>query len=187
MLTTQLLIRSYSQGWFPMSEDRDDTDVHWYQPEIRGIIPLDEFHVSKNIQRIIRQSNYEVTMNTCFREVMEACADRNETWISDIILDAYTQLHLDGYAQSVEIWKDGDLVGGLYGVSIRRAFFGESMFHTHPEMDKIALWHCHQYLVANHYLLWDTQFYTDHLGRFGCKEIPHAEYIQKLEEALRDH
>src|SRR5690606_16385620 len=104
------------------------------------------------------------------------CAERDETWISDEIIRAYTQLQKDGYAHSVEIWRNDELIGGLYGVSLRKAFFGESMFHTEPEMDKVALWHCHDLLLKGGYTLWDTQFYTEHLGRFGCIEIGHKAY-----------
>lgn len=184
-LTTAMLVQAYMKAYFPMSRHKEDDVIEWYQPEKRGIIPLDTFRASKNVIRLIQQGDYEVSMNTRFRDVIEACANREETWISPSLIEAYTKLHEDGFAYSVEIWQEGELVGGLYGVSIRRAFFGESMFHTRPEMDKLALWYCHKFLVENEYLLWDTQFYTDHLAQFGCIEITHEEYALRLAEALK--
>lgn len=183
-LTTELLVMAYSNGWFPMSESRGDDRINWYQPKVRGIIPLDGFRMSKNVMRLIRRGGYEVTVDRSFERVMHLCAERDETWISDEIIRAYTQLQKDGYARSVEIWRNDELIGGLYGVSLRKAFFGESMFHTEPEMDKVALWHCHDLLLKGGYTLWDTQFYTEHLGRFGCIEIGHKEYMKRLKAAL---
>jgi leucyl/phenylalanyl-tRNA--protein transferase len=184
VLNTQLLVGAYSQGWFPMADSRDDDKIWWYQPEIRGIIPLDEFHMSKNVMRLIRQGNYEVKIDHSFAEVVRLCANRDHTWISDEILRAYTQLQVDGFAHSVEIWRGDSMIGGLYGASVGRAFFGESMFHIEPEMDKVALWYCHQHLVNHGYELWDTQYYTEHLGRFGCIEIAHDDYMKLLNKAL---
>jgi leucyl/phenylalanyl-tRNA--protein transferase len=183
-LNTQLLVGAYSQGWFPMADSREDDKIWWYQPEVRGIIPLARFHMSKNVTRVINRGGYEVRMNHSFDEVMRLCAERDHTWISDEIIRAYTQLCVDGYAHSVEIWKDDTLVGGLYGVRIGKAFFGESMFHIAPDMDKIALWHCHQFLMQVGCELWDTQYYTEHLGRFGCVEIEHKDYIELLKLAI---
>lgn len=183
-LTTELLVMAYSNGWFPMSESRGDDRINWYQPKVRGIIPLDGFRMSKNVMRLIRRGGYEVTVDRSFERVMRLCAERDETWISDEIIRAYTQLQKDGYAHSVEIWRNDELIGGLYGVSLRKAFFGESMFHTEPEMDKVALWHCHDLLLKGGYTLWDTQFYTEHLGRFGCIEIGHKAYMKHLKSAL---
>lgn len=185
LLSTPVLVQAYMQAYFPMSNHKEEDTIEWYQPEKRGIIPLDKFRASKNVIRLIQQGDYEVSMNTCFRDVIEACANREETWISKSLIDAYTKLHEDGFAYSVEIWQNKQLVGGLYGVSIRRAFFGESMFHTQPEMDKLALWYCHKFLVENEYSLWDTQYYTEHLAQFGCIEIPHEEYEELLAEALK--
>ena len=167
-----------------MADSYGKRRILWYQPEVRGIIPLDSFHMSQNVMRLIRRGGYEVRMDYAFGDVMQRCAERDETWISDEIIRAYTQLNLDGYAHSVEIWKDELMVGGLYGASVGRAFFGESMFHTEPEMDKVALWHCHQFLVQNNYVLWDTQYYTEHLGRFGCIEIGHEDYMVLLNQAI---
>jgi leucyl/phenylalanyl-tRNA---protein transferase len=183
-LNTQLLVEAYSQGWFPMSDSREDNTIWWYQPEVRGIIPMDQFHMSRNVMRLIHRGGYDVKMDHAFEEVMRLCAIREHTWISDEIIRSYSQLCLDGYAHSVEIWKNNSLVGGLYGVRIGKAFFGESMFHTVPDMDKIALWHCHQYLMHTGCELWDTQYYTEHLGRFGCVEINHRDYMERLKMAL---
>lgn len=179
------LLSAYAQGIFPMADSKDAEEVNWYQPKRRGIIPLDEFHVSSNVQRIIRQGRLGVRVDTCFRQVMEACADRKTSWINPLILDSYEYLHELGYAHSVEMWKDDDLVGGLYGVHLKSAFFGESMFKKEKEADKVALYFCHQILKENGFRLWDTQYYTDHLGRFGCKEIPANEYDDLLTDALK--
>jgi len=169
-----------------MSESEDDTGYQWYTASHRGVIPLDKFHISKNVQRIIRQGKYRLQVNRQFRKVMEGCADRSNTWISTLLIDSYELLHELGYAHSVElINREGDLAGGLYGVAIGSAFFGESMFRREPEVDKIALWHCHQILQKREFQLWDTQFYTDHLAQFGCIEIPADEYERLLRQALR--
>lgn len=169
-----------------MSESRDDDSVGWYSARKRGIIPMDQFRISSNVERIIRQERYSVQVNSCFREVMQECANRETTWISDMIINSFEMLHHLGHAHSVEMFdQDNQLVGGLYGVSLGAAFFGESMFKKATEADKVALWYCHQILQKNGFELWDTQFYTDHLSQFGCIEIPSEEYYQKLEHALR--
>jgi leucyl/phenylalanyl-tRNA---protein transferase len=186
IIPPESLLDAYSQGIFPMSESRYDTTVGWYSARERGIIPIDSFRVSSNVQRIIRQGRYSCKINTCFRRVMQECANRQTTWISDLIINSFEVLHLAGHAHSVEMFnKEGHLAGGLYGVSLGGAFFGESMFKTEKEADKVALWHCHQILRKNGFTLWDTQFYTDHLARFGCIEIPSAEYYKRLDEALQ--
>lgn len=179
------LLEGYMTGIFPMAGSHDEAGYEWYTARRRGIIPLDQFHVSKNVRRLIRQGHFRVDYDTCFREVMEACADRTSTWISKVIIESYVQLHELDFAHSVEIWKDDKLAGGLYGVTIGGAFFGESMFHYQKDMDKIALYFCHQRLVEGGFVLWDTQFYTDHLSRFGCIEISADEYLRKLYEALK--
>lgn len=169
-----------------MSESREDESVGWYSARERGIIPLEEFQVSSNVQRIIRQSRYTCRIDTCFRRIMEECANRKTTWISDIIINSFDMLHLAGYAHSVEIFdQDDKLVGGSYGVSLGSAFFGESMFKKAREADKVALWNTHQILEKNGFQLWDTQFYTDHLSQFGCIEISSEEYQRRLRKALK--
>lgn len=169
-----------------MSESREDESVGWYSARRRGIFPIEEFKVSSNVRRIIRQERYTCRVDTCFRQVMEECANRDTTWISDIIINSFEILHLAGHAHSVEIFdKDDSLVGGSYGVSLGGAFFGESMFKKATEADKIALWNTHQILKKNNFELWDTQFYTDHLAQFGCIEISSDEYKRRLNRALQ--
>lgn len=185
IIPPEILLNGYRKGIFPMSEDRYDRGVGWYSTEKRGVIPLQEFHVSKNVQRLIRRGRYRYRINTSFEEVMKKCANRTTTWISDIIIHSFHVLHLAGHAHSVEIFDQQDnLVGGSYGVALGAAFFGESMFKKAPEADKISLWHCHQILRKNGFELWDTQFYTEHLAQFGCIEISAAEYEKRLEQAL---
>jgi leucyl/phenylalanyl-tRNA---protein transferase len=180
------LLDAYSRGVFPMSETRDDESVNWYSSRQRGIIPIDKFRVSRNVERIIRQGRFSCKINTQFRRVMQKCADRKTTWISDIIINSYDVLHKAGYAHSVEVYDTDDtLAGGLYGVSLGGAFFGESMFKNQKEADKVALWHCHRILADNDFSLWDTQFYTEHLAQFGCIEIPASKYDGYLESALK--
>lgn len=178
------LLQAYCEGYFPMSDHAQSTDFSWYMPHRRGIIPLDKFHVSKNVLRAIRNRPHEVRFNTAFSAVMAACADRPSTWISPLIRTTYELLHQHGWAHSVEIWVEDELVGGLYGVGIRGAFFGESMFHYLPDADKFALYYCHHRLVERGFQLWDTQFYTPHLGTMGAIEISKKNYLQQLKAAL---
>lgn len=186
IIPPEILLESYSQGIFPMSETRDDDSVGWYSASLRGIIPMEMFKVSSNVERLTRQGRYSCKINTQFRQVMVECARRQSTWISDIIIDSFEILHHTGNAHSVEMYdEEGTLVGGLYGVSLGAAFFGESMFKNAKEADKIALWHCHQQLEKGGFELWDTQFYTDHLSQFGCIEITAEEYEERLGKALR--
>lgn len=185
IIPPESLLEAYSQGIFPMSESRDDGSVEWFSARKRGVIPMHQFRVSSNVQRIIRQNRFTCRINTQFREVMMACADRNTTWISGLIIDSFEVLHLAGHAHSVEMYNSkGKLAGGLYGVSLGAAFFGESMFKNDKEADKVALWHCHQILDKNGFELWDTQFYTKHLAQFGCVEISADEYQKRLEGAM---
>ncbi|TVQ65331.1 MAG: leucyl/phenylalanyl-tRNA--protein transferase [Balneolaceae bacterium] len=186
MIPPEVLLDGYRHGAFPMSEYREDPNVEWFSAKVRGILPIETFRVSKNVQRIIRQGRFSCRVNMAFREVIEHCADRDSTWISDLIIDSYEVLHLAGYAHSVEIYnRDGDLAGGLYGVSLGAAFFGESMFRKEAEADKAALWYCHQILKDNGFVLWDTQFYTGHLAQFGCTEVSVLEYDKRLQKAIR--
>lgn len=185
VISPDALLKAYSQGIFPMAESKDAKDVDWYTARQRGIIPMDNFHMSSNVMRLIRRGDFTVKVDGDFRKVMESCADRETTWINPLIIDSYEMLNKMGYAHSVEIYTDGKLSGGLYGVALGGAFFGESMFHYEPETDKIALYYCHQILDQNGFELWDTQFYTEHLGRFGCVEIEAGEYEQRLARALK--
>jgi leucyl/phenylalanyl-tRNA---protein transferase len=187
-LSPQLLLRAYSMGIFPMAESKDDPTVFWVDPEIRGIIPLDKFHVSKSLKKTIRSGKFRITYDTAFERVMRCCATesdtRDETWINDDIVHAYTELHEFGFAHSVETWLDGELVGGLYGVSMGAAFFGESMFSRARDASKVALVHLVAQLHQGGYELLDTQFVTDHLKQFGAIEIPARYYLERLESAL---
>ncbi len=180
------LLYGYSHGFFPMADSRHGSGFAWYTAKMRGVIPLDEFHVSKNIHRLIRQNKYQVTIDAAFRDVILACAERESTWISDLIIDSYIYLHRLRFAHSVEVWENDELVGGLYGVSLGSAFFGESMFKRAKEADKVALYYCHQQLLRQKYTLWDTQFYTPHLAQFGCKEIPDEKYMTLLNKATSE-
>lgn len=186
IIPPEILLNGYRQGIFPMSDSRDDDTVGWYSARKRGIIPMEKFRVSSNVQRIIRQKRFECRINTAFRDVITQCAARNTTWISDLIIDSFEVLHLAGHAHSVEMYnRKGELAGGLYGVTLGAAFFGESMFRNEPEADKVALWHCHHILENNGFELWDTQFYTDHLAQFGCIEIPSDKYQLLLDRAIQ--
>lgn len=187
-LSPELLLEAYRLGLFPMAESRDSTSLVWIRPEQRGIFPLERFHVPRSLAKVIRQERFEVRIDTAFRDVMELCgserAGREETWINEEILDAYCALHARGAAHSVESWRDGQLVGGLYGVSIAAAFFGESMFSLETDASKVALCHLVGRLKLARYRLLDTQFLTPHLARFGGIEIEAGHYEALLREAL---
>lgn len=184
-ISPELLLQAYRIGVFPMGEVIDDEEVLlWFEPRYRGVIPLQEFHISKNVRRLIRKSRFYPTINRAFTEVMEGCADRESTWITPAIYNLYSSLNERGNAHSLEVWEDDKLIGGLYGTHLGGVFFGESMFQRAPEIHKVALYYCHNILVANGFRLWDTQFYTRHLAKFGCKSIPQARFKQLLEPAL---
>jgi leucyl/phenylalanyl-tRNA--protein transferase len=186
-LTPQLLIAAYCDGIFPMAHD--DGAIYWYEPNPRAIIPLDTFHVSRRLARTVRNGGFEMRVDTCFRAVMEACAepaqDRATTWIAPEMIDAYTELHRLGFAHSIETWRAGQLVGGLYGVSIRGLFAGESMFSHERDASKVALVHLVERLRRGGFTLLDTQFVVGgHMLQFGTIEIPRAEYKRRLAQAL---
>ncbi|MBT5073809.1 MAG: leucyl/phenylalanyl-tRNA--protein transferase [Kordiimonadaceae bacterium] len=189
-ITKELLLSAYMQGIFPMAESADADDIFWVDPEERGIFPLDEFHIPKKLAKKIKAEPFEIRINTAFRDVMLKCAEptdnieRQNTWINDLILKRYQELHEDGYAHSVECWKDDTLVGGLYGVSLNGAFCGESMFHDVTDASKIALVYLVARLKVGGYTLLDTQFVTDHLSQFGAIEVPRAQYRNLLKDAL---
>lgn len=187
-LTPELLLKAYAAGVFPMAESRSDPDVFWVDPEWRGVIPLDGFHVPRKLRRRVRTAAFEVRVDTAFADVMRSCsepsAERPDTWISEEIIGAYTQLFRHGFAHSVECWRDGRLAGGLYGVSLRGAFFGESMFTRETDASKVALVHLVARLVKGGYALLDTQFITEHLAQFGAIEIRREEYQRQLVDAL---
>jgi leucyl/phenylalanyl-tRNA--protein transferase len=187
-LTPELLLRAYACGLFPMAERRDDARLHWIDPEWRGVIPLERFHVPKRLARRIRKGGFDLRTDTAFHDVMVACAEktsaRRETWINDTILALYRKLHEMGKAHSVECWLEDRLVGGLYGVSLRGAFFGESMFSRATDASKVALVHLVERLKRGGFVLLDTQFITPHLEQFGAIEVERSEYQKLLGEAL---
>ena len=171
-----------------MAERRDSRDIVWVDPDRRGILPLDGFHVPRSLSKTLRRHPFEITVDRAFAEVMLACAEpapgRENTWINDVILELYGELHARGHAHSVECWRDGYLAGGLYGVRIGAAFFGESMFSRVTDASKAALVHLVERLRLGGYRLLDTQFITEHLARFGALEIPRATYRRLLETAI---
>ena len=187
-LTPELLLRAYTTGLFPMGESRGDSDIVWVDPEWRGVIPLERFHLPRRLRRTVCTADFAVRVDTAFARVMQACAaprrGRRETWINDDILRAYAELHRSGFAHSVECWRGGALVGGLYGVAIAGAFFGESMFARTTDASKVALVHLVARLDYGGYRLLDTQFMTDHLAQFGAIEVPRQEYRGRLHAAL---
>lgn len=186
MISPEELLTGYANGIFPMADDRRDPEAKWYTARRRGIIPLDAFRVSSNVQRIVRNHHYRVRFDYAFRRVMEACADRSSTWISDELIDSYCRLHELGHAHSVSVWDRGrKLVGGQYGVSLRGAYFGESMFGRAKEASKVALYWTHRALAEGGFTLWDTQFWSEHLARFGAVEISAEAYRDRLKWALR--
>jgi leucyl/phenylalanyl-tRNA---protein transferase len=182
------LLDCYARGVFPMADAREDARVFLIDPERRGVIPLDRFHVPKRLARTVRADRFEVRVDTAFHEVVLACAasgpGRTETWINRPIERLYLQLHRIGHGHSVECWQDGRLVGGLYGVSLRGAFFGESMFSRERDASKVALTHLVARLIAGGYRLLDAQFMTEHLSQFGAEEIGRLDYHRRLEKAL---
>lgn len=184
-LTPELLIQAYAAGVFPMSESQTDPDVFWVDPRRRGIIPLDHFHISRSLARRIRGGGFAVTADQDFRGVLDGCADREETWISDTIAGLYLDLHHRGLAHSIEVTQDGALVGGVYGVALGGAFFGESMFSRRTDASKVALAYLVSRLRAGGFVLFDTQFLTPHLARLGAVEISRDAYHSRLAEALK--
>jgi leucyl/phenylalanyl-tRNA--protein transferase len=187
-LTPELLLTAYARGRFPMAGDRDDPEIHWIEPLRRGVIPLDGFHVPRSLKKLIRQQPFELRIDTAFAEVIDACAEptpeRPRTWLNDELLAIYKAVHHLGHAHSVECWQDGRLAGGLYGIRLGAAFFGESMFSRVRDASKVALIELVARLNAGGFLLLDTQFVTDHLVRFGAVEIPRGEYKRRLAVAL---
>ena len=184
MISADILLHAYTQGYFPMADEEKNNDIYWFKPELRGIIPLDSFHIPKNLSRQYLRGDFELKINTAFEEVLTLCGSRNKTWISDEIKASYLNLYNLGYAFSFEAWQNDKLVGGLYGVSIGKAFFGESMFHTVSNASKIALVFLVEHLKKNDFYLLDIQFITEHLKQFGAIEIPEEEYLTLLYEAM---
>lgn len=187
-ITAEVLLRAYACGIFPMAESATDPTIFWVEPEQRGIIPLRGLRVPSRLARTVRSDRFTVTVNTAFRRVIDGCAapaaGREETWINHRIRDLYTALHDMGHCHSVEVWEGEDLAGGLYGVSLGAAFFGESMFHRARDASKVALVHLVARLIAGGFTLLDTQFVTEHLRSLGAVEVPRARYLALLAGAL---
>ena len=187
-IPTDLLLKAYATGVFPMAESADDPEVFWVRPEARGIIPLHAFHVSKSLRKTVKHGLFDIRIDTDFPAVIDACAEerenRNSTWINAPIREAYIELHHIGHAHSVEAWREGRLVGGLYGVTLGRAFFGESMFSRETDASKVCLVRLVEHLRERKFTLLDTQFTTEHLKRFGAVDVPRRKYEMLLAEAL---
>ncbi|SFG23028.1 leucyl/phenylalanyl-tRNA--protein transferase [Palleronia marisminoris] len=184
-LTPELVLAAYGQGIFPMAEGRDAQDIYWLDPRQRGILPLDGFHISRSLRRRIRTEPFRITFDRDFDGVIAGCADRDETWINDEIASIYSALFAAGHAHSIELWEEAALVGGVYGVSLGGAFFGESMFSLRRDASKIALVYLCDRLRQGGYTLFDTQFITPHLATLGAVEIPRDAYHRRLDAAVR--
>lgn len=182
-IDSEFLLNAYCNGMFPMSDGKDG-EIRWYSPDPRGIIPLDSLRISRSLSQTLKKNNFEIRVNSDFEGTIRHCSARKDVWISESIVQSYLRLHELGYAHSVECWKEESLVGGLYGVSINGAFFGESMFSAKTDASKVALVYLVQRLNENGYLLLDTQYGTPHLTTLGCIEITKEEYLQKLRTAL---
>jgi leucyl/phenylalanyl-tRNA--protein transferase len=178
----EFLLKAYQLGVFPMA--MDDGEIAWFSPDPRGVIPLDTFHLPHGLKRVLKKNRFEVRINEAFLETMAGCAERPSTWIGPAIVRSYHRLFELGFAHSVETWKDGELVGGLYGVALGGAFFGESMFSRTADASKVALAHLVERMRARGFTLLDTQWSTPHLKQFGCVDIPRASYMRLLEKAL---
>ena len=184
-LTPRLLLSGYARGIFPMSDARDDPEVFWVDPERRGILPLDGFHISRSLARRLRRGGFRITTDLVFDEVVAACADREETWISHRLAERYGALHRLGLAHSLEVWDGADLAGGVYGVTLGTAFFGESMFSRRTDASKVARAYLVDRLDRAGFTLFDTQFITPHLASLGAVEISRQEYHRRLGRALQ--
>lgn len=187
-ITPELIVRAYRAGIFPMAEDATDDDIFWVSPEDRGILPLDGFHASKSLRKAMRKSGWTIRVDTDWNGIIDGCAtvgsDRDTTWINRTIRSVYGELFRRGIAHTVEVWDEDELIGGLYGLAIGGAFFGESMFHRRTDASKMAMAHLVERLNAGGFVLLDTQFLTDHLASLGGIEIARAEYEDRLGRAL---
>jgi leucyl/phenylalanyl-tRNA---protein transferase len=187
-LTPELLLNAYASGYFPMAESRHGRHIHWYYPEQRGILPLDAFHVPRSLSKFMRRNPFTLTTDKAFPQVIRGCAElcesRQQTWINDEIISLYETLWRKGFAHSIECWQGDRLAGGIYGVAIGGAFFGESMFSRQPNASKVALVHLVRLLQEHGYGLLDTQFVNEHLKQFGVLEIPRQDYLNRLHGAI---
>ena len=182
MIDPDLLLQGYRLGVFPMA--RNDDLIEWFSPDPRAVLPLEDFHVPHALRRLLRKKPFEITTDKAFSAVIQACAERENTWINRDIIDSYTRLHELGHAHSVEAWKENNLAGGLYGVAVGGAFFGESMFHRVTDASKIALVTLVEYLRARKFVLLDTQWLTPHLQQFGGVQISRSHYLRLLRRAV---
>lgn len=182
VLPPELLLEAYASGMFPMG--MEDGSIRWFSPDPRGILPLEGFHTPHGLRRALRRPGWEIRIDTDFHGVLTGCADREETWITAAIARSYRKLFESGHAHTVEVWREGELAGGLYGVAIGGAFFGESMFHRVTDASKVALWHLVRILNAAGFTLLDSQWSTSHLEQFGAVEIGRDEYLRRLGLAL---
>lgn len=183
-ITPDQMLAAYARGIFPMADGRESKELHWVEPHQRGIIPLDGFHISRSLRSTILQGNYEITVDRDFAGVVTACGDRPETWINDELFALYQALFARGAAHSLEVWQEGRLAGGVFGLVLGGAFFGESMFSRATDMSKLALAYLVDRLRRGGFVLFDTQFLTPHLASLGAIEIPQREYVQRLRLAL---
>jgi leucyl/phenylalanyl-tRNA--protein transferase len=189
VISTELLLAAYASGWFPMADE--EGVISWYSPDPRGIMPIETFHIPSRLQRVVRKGTLQVEIDRAFEEVMRACAEAERepgdtgTWISEEIIESYCALHAQGFAHSVEVRQDGLLVGGLYGVALGGAFFGESMFHRATDASKVALVALVARLRSHGFVLLDTQWVTAHLQQFGAIEITRPQYLRLLERSLK--
>jgi leucyl/phenylalanyl-tRNA--protein transferase len=188
VITPEVMLRAYAAGIFPMAESADDPSLFWVEPEERGVIPLDAFHLASRLARTVRSDRFEIRVDSAFDAVIAACAeakpDRPETWINGRIREIFGELFEFGHVHTVECWREGHLVGGLYGLSLGGAFFGESMFHRETDASKVALVHLVARLRRGGYALLDAQFQTGHLAQFGTLEVPRAAYQKRLDAAV---
>jgi leucyl/phenylalanyl-tRNA---protein transferase len=183
ILQPEILLGAYASGMFPMSPS-DSQEISWYSPDPRAIIPLDAFNISRSLKQTLKKNVFQLRLNTSFEQVMRKCAERDETWISETIIKSYVRLHELGFAHSVESWHEGKLAGGLYGVALGSAFFGESMFSRVKDASKVALVNLVERLKEKKFELLDSQYITPHLARFGAVEIPRTEYLKLLNKAI---
>jgi leucyl/phenylalanyl-tRNA--protein transferase len=187
VISVELLVQAYLSGSFPMADPDEGDQIYWHTPETRGLIPLDDkFRVPKNLMRLYKKEKFELTINRAFPEVIEQCAllRQGDTWISEEIIDVYTEMHKLGLAHSFEVWLDGELVGGLYGIAIGKAFFGESMFHKVTDASKIALVFLVEFLKEQNFQLLDCQYLNPHLLQFGAYEVTQEEYLLRLQGVI---
>jgi leucyl/phenylalanyl-tRNA---protein transferase len=183
-LTAEFILGAYANGYFPMAKTRDDPTLHWFYPTKRAIIPLAPFHLPRSLVKLMRKQPFDITFNTAFPQVIAGCAQRKETWINETIVTLYTELWRKGYGHSVECWKNGELVGGVYGLAIGKAFFAESMFSRTSGASKVALGSLMLHLQQSHFTLLDVQYINPHLEQFGVIEITRKEYLEKLKCAI---